>query len=55
MTAAARLALRAPLWHNGRSRMSQSHRTTDRITAAGAYAGYASYASLWRASAWRFT
>lgn len=33
--------------------MSSSDRTTDRI-ATGTYAGYASYASSWRLSAWRF-
>lgn len=34
--------------------MPSSTRTTDAFTVAGTYAGYASYASSWRASAWRF-
>lgn len=44
----------AALWHNGRSAMTAADRTTDALTVAGTYAGYASYASLWRSSAWRF-
>jgi hypothetical protein len=43
------------LWHNGSSAMTVADRTTDALTVAGTYAGYASYASLWRLSAWRFT
>lgn len=35
--------------------MSQSHRTTDALIAAGTYAGSASYGRSWRFSAWRFT
>jgi hypothetical protein len=34
--------------------MPLSNRTTDASLAAGTYAGYASYASSWRFSAWRF-
>jgi hypothetical protein len=48
------LASASPLWHNGPSTMRTSHRTTDAFTAAGSYAGHASYASSWRLSAWRF-
>lgn len=42
------------LCHNGESAMSSSDRTIDALTVAGTYAGYASYVSLWRDSAWRF-
>jgi hypothetical protein len=34
--------------------MSSRDRTTDALTVAGTYAGYASYVSFWRDSAWRF-
>lgn len=34
--------------------MPVSHRTTDASPVAGTFAGYASYASSWRLSAWRF-
>lgn len=42
------------LCHNGWSAMPSSDRTTDALTVAGTYAGYASYVSSWRLSAWRF-
>jgi len=37
-----------------RSIMPSSDRTIDAFPVAGTYARYASYASSWRLSAWRF-